>query len=302
MITGRASRPEMYQLRIVLHGSHPCIWRRVLVPAAYTLGDLHRIIQAVMPWHDCHMHAFCVGRMRYGVRTGAYGIQVEEEEEIDLRKAFDDSPPAFQYVYHLGANLIHRVEKEADLDRDPSRDYPCCLDGAHTCPPEDDGFLYTSDENCRVPANPTDPQHDHLGAGLLPGFHPSPFTVEKANILLRLLLDEDDTDWSDSPHALFDTTRFRSTCGWCHREIHDSASVIARGLPAPPGMDVANRLSDFITLILGIPPRQVHARVAAIGSEAKNRGADFVIQICSRPCADALNHALPSASDAQHPL
>ena len=48
------------QLRIELAGIRPPIWRRVLVPASFTLEQLHSVIQMVFEWHDAHMHDFRV--------------------------------------------------------------------------------------------------------------------------------------------------------------------------------------------------------------------------------------------------
>jgi hypothetical protein len=52
--------PKIYQLKIVLQGSKPPIWRRVLVKSNITLADLHELIQAVMGWYNVHLHHFDV--------------------------------------------------------------------------------------------------------------------------------------------------------------------------------------------------------------------------------------------------
>ena len=56
----------LYQLKITLKWSQPSIWRRVLVRADMKLDRLHEVIQIVMPWMNCHMHQFIVGRTCYG--------------------------------------------------------------------------------------------------------------------------------------------------------------------------------------------------------------------------------------------
>jgi hypothetical protein len=46
------------QIKIVLLGTRPPIWRRVLVPADFTLAHLHNVVQAAMGWEDDHLHEF----------------------------------------------------------------------------------------------------------------------------------------------------------------------------------------------------------------------------------------------------
>src|SRR4029453_8358258 len=41
---------RVFDLELELAGVSPRIWRRVRVPAAATLPDLHHVIQAVMGW------------------------------------------------------------------------------------------------------------------------------------------------------------------------------------------------------------------------------------------------------------
>jgi Plasmid pRiA4b ORF-3-like protein len=54
------------QLRITLADvADPPVWRRVLIPSAYPLDRVHRVIQATMGWQDYHLHAFRLGDATY---------------------------------------------------------------------------------------------------------------------------------------------------------------------------------------------------------------------------------------------
>ena len=55
------SAAPIYQIRVVLEGIHPAIWRQIEVPADITLPKLHRVLQVVMGWQDYHLHLFKVG-------------------------------------------------------------------------------------------------------------------------------------------------------------------------------------------------------------------------------------------------
>jgi len=52
---------RMLQLKIVLEGIRPPIWRRFLVKDGITFQKLHSIIQTVMGWEDYHKYEFRVG-------------------------------------------------------------------------------------------------------------------------------------------------------------------------------------------------------------------------------------------------
>ena len=46
---------KILQLKIVLKGSKPPVWRRFLVKDSMTFHKLHNIIQDVMGWKNCHL-------------------------------------------------------------------------------------------------------------------------------------------------------------------------------------------------------------------------------------------------------
>jgi hypothetical protein len=54
------------QVRIRLLRISPMIWRRVLVPASYTLEELHGVIQAAMGWEGIHLFQFQIRAVAYG--------------------------------------------------------------------------------------------------------------------------------------------------------------------------------------------------------------------------------------------
>lgn len=42
--------PNALQIRVALVGIEPAIWRRLIVPRSFHLGQLHRVIQAAFGW------------------------------------------------------------------------------------------------------------------------------------------------------------------------------------------------------------------------------------------------------------
>ncbi|MCP4746058.1 MAG: plasmid pRiA4b ORF-3 family protein, partial [Desulfobacteraceae bacterium] len=50
--------PAIYQLKVLLLGISPMIWRRLLVHGDSTITDFHYILQIAMGWSDDHLNQF----------------------------------------------------------------------------------------------------------------------------------------------------------------------------------------------------------------------------------------------------
>jgi len=59
--------PVIYQLKVVLKGISPMIWRRLQVSGDSTIADLHCILQIVVGWSDEHLNRFTIHGNQYGV-------------------------------------------------------------------------------------------------------------------------------------------------------------------------------------------------------------------------------------------
>jgi hypothetical protein len=54
------------QVKVWLVGISPMVWRRVLVPASFSLRELHGVIQVAMGWDGIHLYVFRLRAARYG--------------------------------------------------------------------------------------------------------------------------------------------------------------------------------------------------------------------------------------------
>ena len=50
----------IYQLRVVLCGVSPLVWRRLLVASDTTIAELHEILQSAFDWGGEHLHRFLI--------------------------------------------------------------------------------------------------------------------------------------------------------------------------------------------------------------------------------------------------
>jgi hypothetical protein len=133
------SEPAVYQLRVVLLGISPLIWRRLLVPGRTSLADLHDILQIAFGWTDDSLHQFLIHGRKFGLsREGGLSFR---DNPHDVRLADFAFRPGenFLYEYDFLSNWQHLIRVEAIR---PSADhYPICSGGKRIAPPEDCGGL-----------------------------------------------------------------------------------------------------------------------------------------------------------------
>ena len=129
-MTTTATPLSIYQLRIVLRGISPLIWRRVLVHSTTTLAHLHAILQILFVWSDEHLH-------RFSVHGREYGSSGDPTHAVRLHDLGLHRGERFRYVYDFGAYWECDIRLEALLPVVPRRRYPVCSSGERAAPPED---------------------------------------------------------------------------------------------------------------------------------------------------------------------
>jgi Plasmid pRiA4b ORF-3-like protein len=61
---------SVHQLRVVLQGVSPLVWRRLLVPGDISLADLHQVLQTAFGWDDFYLYEFHFHGRTVGRDTG----------------------------------------------------------------------------------------------------------------------------------------------------------------------------------------------------------------------------------------
>ena len=129
-----AEAGAILQVKVWLTGISPMVWRRVLVPATFTLRELHGVIQVAMGWEGIHLHDFHLRAARYGSHeTGA------SSPEVTLAALRFRKGARFIYEYDLNIPWRHEVRIEDRLEPEVRKGYPVCTGGGGACPPEDCG-------------------------------------------------------------------------------------------------------------------------------------------------------------------
>jgi hypothetical protein len=125
--------PLAYQLRVVLRGISPLIWRRLIVRGDSSIADLHRTLQVALGWSDEHLHRFVIHGREHGAESLVDPRRVHLADlGLRLHERF-----LYEYNFIDGWQLDLRVEQILPLEAD--RVYPRCVAGRRRVPLEDCG-------------------------------------------------------------------------------------------------------------------------------------------------------------------
>jgi len=134
-----SAAPVVYQLRVVLRGVSPLIWRRLLVRSDSSIADLHTTLQISLGWADEHLNRFVIHGREYGVsHFGGIGFRDDPGQVrlVDLGLRVSER---FVYEYDFTDGWQHDVRVEQILPIESRRHSPVCIGGRRAAPPEDCG-------------------------------------------------------------------------------------------------------------------------------------------------------------------
>ncbi|MFB3915339.1 MAG: plasmid pRiA4b ORF-3 family protein [Terriglobales bacterium] len=137
-MAGKKNR-VLYQLKVTLRDIDPPIWRRIQVWDDTTLAQLHRILQIAIGWENYHLHEFHIGRRVYGVPDPDDDRPIIDDRRYRLRAVVPQVGTSFEYVYDFGDNWRHELLLEAVVLPESEQQYPRCVAGERSGPPEDVG-------------------------------------------------------------------------------------------------------------------------------------------------------------------
>ena len=130
---------NVYQLRVVIRGIIPLIWRRLLLRSDSTLANLHYILQTAFGWEDYHLHRFTIRGEEYGFFHKGGVLYSGDAHQVTLSDFHFQPLEKFIYEYDFGDRWIHDIRVESILSLDSKKHYPCCTGGKRAGPPEDCG-------------------------------------------------------------------------------------------------------------------------------------------------------------------
>ena len=169
----------LLQVRITLTDvDDPPVWRRVIIPAAYSLDRLHAVIQAAMGWQDYHLHAFRVGDVSYGPLDPDDELGHLDERKLRLG---DLTADRISYEYDFGDSWEHELVIEEHTTAADGALYPACVAGEGACPPEDCGGSYGFAEFKALLAGPPSAEREEMLEWAGGEYDPSRFDLAAAS-------------------------------------------------------------------------------------------------------------------------
>ncbi len=185
--------PKILQLKIQLNDIKPQIWRTVLAEDNITFSELHEIIQIAMGWDNYHMYDFTVSKTRIeadnikdvrvdamwaGILPRAKAIPASRTKLSEFLKSKNQK---FSYLYDFGDSWAHTITVERILEKNYSRKYPTCIDGARACPPEDCGGVHSYKNFLRAIRNPKHNEHKQMLEWIGGEFDAEHFDINETN-------------------------------------------------------------------------------------------------------------------------
>ncbi len=177
----------IYQLRIDLDGARPPIWRRVLVPAHITFGELNVVVESAMGWAGYHLHMFTAAGWYIGAPDPNMPEPLEDVLDEDMELVSDyltEIGDRVKFEYDFGDGWMHTIRLEKITEPDPKQHYPVCIKGRRACPPDDVGGTLGYAHLLEALGDPSHDDHDRMSAWIGEEFDAEAFSLEEVNTRL----------------------------------------------------------------------------------------------------------------------
>jgi hypothetical protein len=188
-VANRDNPETVYRIKIVLLGTRPPIWRRVWVPADFTLAQLHDVVQVAMGWGNGHLHEFSIGGRTFGEPNPDLfmdGPPCINEQKVILSDALPSPRAKARYTYDFGDSWEHTLTVEKILAPEAGVAYPLCAGGERHGPPEDCGGIPGFYNMLEALADPDHPEHEDMQEWI-GRFDAEEFSVDAVNQRLQTM-------------------------------------------------------------------------------------------------------------------
>lgn len=235
----------LVELDVRLRHIKPPIWRTVELPGSTTLAGVHHALQVALGWTNSHLHAFAIGRARYGMAdVDSFGERGDLDERQYRLQDVVRAGDKFLYEYDFGDGWEHdvKVTKVTPVAKAPA---PRCTAGARACPPEDCGGPGGYADLLDILAAPRHEEHEDRLAWLGEPYAPEQFSMPAGGRDLR----------------------------------RDIAALIAAGEEDPPDVDhsFVDLPRPLVEAVLAMPPHQRAALAAMIAGSLANELEDAML-------------------------
>jgi hypothetical protein len=292
--------PSDVQLKIVLHGTRPPLWRRLVLPSDTSLGTLHDAIQVAFGWHGGHLHLFTdeFGR-GYGVAADLIDLgfdrEIGDEDAAAVGDVLAEEGARLRYTYDFGDDWEHGITLEKTLPRpaDAERTVRCAGGRRADVPGEDIGGVWGLADVLELLDRPDGAEHDvhgELVAGLrAAGYDPVAFDRDEINERLARLTPDTTSGTArrsaGDPAGRGGARRLTAedvalcTCGQCRvgEPVDAGVDGPAEDVPVLRPVTLAPR-EDLVAAVRGVPLFDAALRLAAWCREGRQVTASRVLR------------------------
>lgn len=156
---------RIVRLKITLDDVKPAVVRRIEVPIAIKLSNLHLVIQSAMPWLNYHLYEFRVRDTGWGIPNPEFGFGGGplDARKVTLQEVLGSTgAKTLKYLYDFGDGWEHAIKVESPAGPEPGATYPRLIDAKGRCPPEDVGGPPGYQEYLEAIADPEHERHEEL--------------------------------------------------------------------------------------------------------------------------------------------
>ena len=157
------------ELEVELKLHTPCK-RIIRVPANLNCYQLHRVLQGVFEWKDCHLHHFVTKRDVYSrplltvcpnyVLDDLYEVDHLDSTAVTVGELFGEHCRA-DYEYDFGDDWQHTIRLRQFIEDCPQV-WPYCIYAVGDAPMEDCGGASGFEEIVKIMGNPAHPQYREI--------------------------------------------------------------------------------------------------------------------------------------------
>ena len=140
------SERSVFQLKAVISGISPMIWRRFLLAGETTVAQLHYILQIAFGWTDYYLHRFVIHAKPYGIRRIGSEWFSDDANTVTLLDLGLRVRERFLYEYNFFDHWQVQLRVEKIIEPESEQSYPICIDGKRNGPIEDCGGAWAFQE------------------------------------------------------------------------------------------------------------------------------------------------------------
>lgn len=185
---------DIYQLKIVLDGTSPKVWRRIQVPKKFTFAELRDAIQVAMEWACSPDYWFLFSDFKTKTHVRIQEDSIDGEDFINAKttqisKYLKKPGDVIAYEHLIGDSWYHIVALEKILQASVNCWFPKCTGGRRSCPPWDVGGVGGFAQLVEAISDPNHPEYssfkDWLKLMGLKKFNPDGFNYRKVKYFER---------------------------------------------------------------------------------------------------------------------